>query len=76
MLRAGCISEAFFADNEERANHDMPLSDEPMFVVVELNLFHEKGLSGARERLSDLCKDLSVEERHSFPSRTPMFAAG
>ena len=67
-LRAGAMSEAFFGDKEERIRHDMPLTDdEPMFVVVELNLFHEGGLSGSRARLRDLCKDLDVDVSTLFP---------
>jgi serine protease AprX len=60
-LRAGAMSEAFFADTEERQKHDMPLSDdEPMFVVFELNLLHEEGLSGSRGRLIELCGSFGI----------------
>ena len=54
-FRAGALSEAFFADPEERAKHGIPINpDEPTDVVVELNLFHEHGLSGSWERLEKL----------------------
>ncbi len=54
-FRARALSEAFFADDDEREKHGIPTDDnEPMDVVVELNLFHENGLSGSRERLTTL----------------------
>jgi serine protease AprX len=63
-LRAGAMSEAFFADRQERAKHGMPTGDdEPMYVVVELNLFHENGLTGSRERLQALSKEFDLDEK-------------
>ncbi|MCZ2075964.1 MAG: S8 family peptidase [Bryobacteraceae bacterium] len=55
-LRAGILSEAFYIeDQHERDKLGMPPDDlTPTSVVVELNLFHEKGLPGARERFHQL----------------------
>jgi serine protease AprX len=66
-LRAGVMSEAFFTDAEERARHGMPTMDhEPMYVVVELNLFHEDGLSGARDRMKRLYEASFQKSGHSL----------
>jgi subtilisin family serine protease len=69
-FRARAISEAFFSDAEERAKHGIPLSDdEPLDVVVELNLFHENGLTGSRERLKRLYEEVrpGTERRALVP---------
>jgi subtilisin family serine protease len=67
-LRAGALSEAFFADGEERQQHGLPLSDdEPMSVVVELNLFHEAGLEGSYGKFERLYASLNVRDAASPP---------
>jgi subtilisin family serine protease len=69
-LRAGALSEAFFADESERRQHGLPVSDdEPMSVVVELNLFHEDGLSGAFAKFEDLYHYLPIERHKATPVR-------
>lgn len=58
-MRAGALSEAFYADEEERRQVGMPLGDdEPMSIVIELNLLHEDGLSGALQRLKHIYERL------------------
>jgi subtilisin family serine protease len=60
-MRAGALSEAFFADPEERVQHGLPSTDdEPMSVVVELNLFHEEGLAGSYTKFEHLYANLLV----------------
>lgn len=67
-FRAGALSEAFFADPEERAKHGIPIDeDEPTDVVVELNLFHEHGLTGSRERLEQLYDEIVPRRKRRKP---------
>jgi serine protease AprX len=67
-LRAGALSEAFFADAEERLQHGLPpTDDEPMSVVVELNLFHEEGLAGSYAKFERLYAQLAVGRGEASP---------
>jgi serine protease AprX len=67
-LRAGALSEAFFADADERRQHGLPLTDdEPMFIVVELNLFHEDGLAGSYAKFERLYEYLIVNRPNVPP---------
>ncbi len=67
-MRAGALSEAFYADPEERAQYGLPRSDDdPMFVVVELNLFHEEGLSGSYAKFEQLYSGLHMTRPKGTP---------
>jgi subtilisin family serine protease len=67
-MRAGVISEAFFADSEERERLGMPASDdEPMSVVIELNLFHEAGLQGSDKKFHEIYDRLRVSRKKGKP---------
>ena len=67
-MRAGVISEAFFADREERRRLGMEEDAvTPMSVVVELNLFHEEGLDGADGRFKDVHASLRTAHEKKKP---------
>jgi serine protease AprX len=58
-MRAGILSEAFFLDPEERKALGMPEKQEtPSPVVVELNLFHKKGLTGSESKFKKIYDEL------------------
>ena len=60
-MRAGVISEAFFADADELRRLGMEDDPrKPMSVVVELNLFHENGLEGANKKFLEIHRALST----------------
>lgn len=62
LLGLNPLAEAF--DKKYRKSLGMPESDdEPMPVVIELNLLHEEGLSGAEARFDQLFKELTTGKR-------------
>src|SRR5262245_58767103 len=62
-LRVATLSEAFLAPPEERARYGMPRDDgTPMSVVIEINLFYEKGLGAAGERFREVLRSICGED--------------
>jgi serine protease AprX len=67
LVRPGTVSEAL-RDPRQRANLDLPEGeDEPLDVVVELNLFHARGLEGASDRFDELYAEIKPKEPESAP---------
>jgi subtilisin family serine protease len=72
-LRAGILSEAFFADTEElEALGVQKDPKKPSSVVVELNLFHKEGLTGADIRFLDIYKQLWRDLKAAPPAAAPL----
>jgi subtilisin family serine protease len=72
-LKAGALSEAFFEqDPDERVKLGLPResNDEPMSVVIELNLFHEAGLPAAKAKLESIYLNVTGDadaQHHLIP---------
>jgi serine protease AprX len=72
-MRAGVLSEAFFVDPDERKALGMPESQEtPSSVVVELNLFHKKGLTGSESKFKEIYDRLWRESKDEPPPIKPL----
>jgi serine protease AprX len=67
LVRPGTVSEAL-RDPRQRASLDLPEGDdEPLDVVVELNLLHADGLEGARDRFGELYAQIEPKQPESEP---------
>jgi len=72
-MRAGILSEAFFADEEERRALGVEVDrDKPSSVVVELNLLHKEGLNGAESRFLETYNKLWKEWKTHPPPTAPL----